>query len=344
MTAGRRTLRRALVAVASVVLIAIAALWTFWGTAEMYHEGWFGRWTNRLPYLAPIAVTVLPALLCFRRPVWGGLLLIGVGVAVFGFFDNAFVSGVAVLVAATGLVFVWEGRARRSDGEPLRRRDVRTAALLGLTTVIFVGVSAANLPIVLTRRDDGIRTERRIRGNGVDLVWAPEGPGWNWRQPWGGYPSWQAIALYGVAPVGMGDKPGYGPGAGPDGATVYATAADMAATNLCLYLDEDGTGLRDEPQGIWRMPVVDEIARSLGRHGKSAGCEWAGETGEMVQCAVRPDKESPLWATDKAPIYYWAAEAADEDEAYFVAFNGTVNETRKNGGNPRHSHRCVRDP
>ena len=213
---------------------------------------------------------------------------------------------------------------------------------IGLPLLIFVGVSAVMLPVVLTRVDDGDRSARQIEGNGVTLIWAPEGPGWNWKQPWGGYPSWQSVALYGVPPVGMGDKPGYGR-QGED--FVFATADDMAATNLCRYLSADGTSLLESPQDIWRMPTTDEVARSLGRHGANAGCAWpGGEIPQQAACAIRPDKESPLWATDHAVIYYWTADSYSEERGYFVAYNGMVNATRKSGGNPRHSYRCVREP
>lgn len=59
---------------------------------------------------------------------------------------------------------------------------------------------------------------------------------------------------------------------------------------------------------------------------------------------VVPDKESPLGATDQPAIYYWSAEAHSEAEGLFVAYNGTVNATRKTAGNPRHGYRCVKEP
>jgi hypothetical protein len=118
----------------------------------------------------------------------------------------------------------------------------------------------------------------------------------------------------------------------------------MSQTNLCRYLAADGTMLSDELQDIWRMPTTDEVVRSLGRHGANAGCVWHGEVGKQVSCAVRPDKESPLWATDQPVIYYWTADAYSEERGYFVAFNGTVNASYKLGGNPRHSYRCVKEP
>jgi hypothetical protein len=92
------------------------------------------------------------------------------------------------------------------------------------------------------------------------------------------------------------------------------------------------------------MPTVDDFARSFARHGENAGCVWAGESHDQMACEILPDKETPLWAPDLDPIYYWTADEYDERNAYFVSFNGWVNTTYKPAGNPRHSHRCVRDP
>jgi hypothetical protein len=82
----------------------------------------------------------------------------------------------------------------------------------------------------------------------------------------------------------------------------------------------------------------------MARHGENAGCAWHGEYMERVKCNIQPDKETPLWNPNLAPIYYWAAEEFNAGEAYFVSYNGFVNSTRKTSGNPRHSYRCVREP
>jgi hypothetical protein len=218
--------------------------------------------------------------------------------------------------------------------------------VLVLPALVFAGMSAVMLPVVLGRVDDGDRGARLIEGNEVSLVWAPEGPGWNWKQPWGGYPSWQAVALYGLPPIGLGDKPGYDrpEGGAADGDVQFATEEDMARYNVCRYLGVDGTVLEDDLQDVWRMPSTDEVVRSLVRHGENAGCTWQGELRGRADCAIQPDKESPLWSTDLPVIYYWTAEAGDERNGAFVAFNGSVNATYKRGGNPRHGHRCVREP
>jgi hypothetical protein len=118
----------------------------------------------------------------------------------------------------------------------------------------------------------------------------------------------------------------------------------MNTTGLCVYLSEDGLTIMNEPQYIWRMPTVDEIVRSLVRHGENAGCTWDGNSGR-ANCQVLPDKETPLWAPDWAPIYYWAADEYNEREAYYVSYNGKgINHQPKSWGNQRHGYRFVRDP
>jgi len=324
--------------IASVLMIFFTTFWTYWGIGEMYHEGWWGAWYNRLPYLAPIALTLIPSYIAFRWPLVGGISIIGIGIFAFFFFGSD-VSFIGLLIALVGIAFLADGIIRRRhapDTPPASkswlRRSWRYLLLVGGPLVVFLGLSATMLPVVLTRTDDGDRSARLIEGEGLALIWAPEGPGWNWEQPWGGYPSWNSIALYGVSPVGLDDK------------NVFATQEDMLHTNLCLYLSADGLTLEDKPQNIWRMPTTDEIVLSLGRHGANAGCKWQGEFREQVNCEILPDKESPLWSTDVPVIYYWTSDSYSENQGYFVAYNGTVSASYKKGGNPRHGYRCVRDP
>ena len=115
----------------------------------------------------------------------------------------------------------------------------------------------------------------------------------------------------------------------------------MDSTCLCRYLSADGSTLRPEPQNIWRMPTAEEIVRSLVHHGENAGCEW-DRVSEQADCDARPDKETPLWAPDWSPIYYWAADEFDDTEAYYVSYNGRIGHQPKSWGNPRHGYRCVR--
>ncbi len=345
--------------IAKLLLIAITSAWCYWSVAEMYHEGWWGPLYIRLVYLIPGVAFLALTLIGIRWPRVGGWLIIVIGGAFTIFFMDIhiadgkismdrdltgfLVSGPLVLLGALLLVEARNYKRRVAAGwQPHPRwwrRNLWILLALVPPLVIFIGLSAFYLPIVLTRVDDGLRGARLIEGNGKTLLWAPEGPGWNWRQDYGGYPSWDMIALYGLEPVGMGDKPGYGWEVGK-----FASAEEMAQYNLCLYLSADGLTLEDEPQHIWRMPTIEDYAGAFARHEQNAGCAWQGPGNQQMDCTILPDKETPLWAPDLEPIYYWAAEEYDDRLAYFVSYNGWVNRTIKSGGNPRHSYRCVREP
>jgi uncharacterized membrane protein len=342
--------------IALALMIMVTVFWTYWGVGEMYFEVWWGGWLMRLAYLIPASAFLALTLAAFTWPRLGGWLLIILGGAFtiwfwsiqlsrgaqlnLQFFLGVFpVTGIVVLI---GVLFLIEGRYRRQrllEGQPRSqnrfRRNTGYMLAIGLSLLTAGVVSAVNLPIVLTRVDDGNRGERLIAANGAVLSWAPAGPGWNWQQPWGGYPSWDRLALYGIPPVGMEDKPGY--------EEAHATGATLETYGLCRYLSADGTTLMEEPQDVWRMPSTDEIARSLMLHNQNAGCTWDGTTGRM-RCDRMPDKETPLWAPDEPPVYYWSADEYDAEEAYYVSYNGSVSHQPKNFGNPRHGYRCVREP
>jgi len=341
------------------ILIIITSMWCYWSIGEMYHEGWWGPFYNRLVYLIPGAGFLLLTLVGIRWPRIGGWLIVVFGGAFTVFFLNIHLADgrlsvgrdftgslISAPLVFLGILLLIEGRNHKrriaqgwtAHGRWWRRNFWYLAA--GLPPLaIFVVMSAYSLPIVLTRLDDGERGKRLIEGNGVSLVWAPEGPGWNWKQDYGGYPSWNMIALYGLPPVGFAEKPGFDAAKGE-----FTSEDEMLKYNLCLYLNEDGTTLEKEAQNIWRMPTINDYARSFSRHGVNAGCVWLGEGNKKMNCRITPDKETPLWAPDMSPIYYWAAEESGERNAYFVSYNGWVSKTNKDGGNPRHSYRCVREP
>lgn len=345
--------------IATGLVILATAFWTYWGMGEMYYEGWGMAFPHPMRYLIPAATCLALTLAALTWPRLGGWLLIAIGgvftawwwrlAAARGWLNWRWILGtfpVSSLIIITGVLFLLEGNYRwgRDGGwSPPKtwfRRHLRYVLAVGIPWVVAVAVSAYYAPLILTRVDDGDRGARLIEGNGVTLVWAPQGPGWNWKQPWGGYPSWDALALYGVPPVGLGDKPGY--------ENRHATQEDMEKTGLCRYLSQDGTTLMAEPQNIWRMPTTDEIVRSLVRGGENAGCTWDGES-DHASCERQPNKDTPLWAPDEEPIYYWSADEYDEEEAWYVPYTGggryggAISHQPKDWGNPRHGYRCVRE-
>ncbi|MGB3633643.1 MAG: hypothetical protein WA982_06350 [Rubrobacteraceae bacterium] len=70
---------------------------------------------------------------------------------------------------------------------------------------------------------------------------------------------------------------------------------------------------------------------------------WRDERVGHAKCELRPDKGTPLWASDEAPIYYWSADEYDAEEAYYVGYKGSVVKQPKSFGNPRHGYRCGRN-
>lgn len=340
---------------ATALLVLATSLWTFWGTAELYYEGWGIPLPEPLFYLVPAALCLLLTLLALAWPAVGGTLILVGGAAFTAWWWDTIarrstlslpaalsmvpVSAVLVLV---GVLFLLEARYRRqlrASGErpPAGRfrRHLRYIFALGIPLLVAVGVSAWNLPVVLTRLDDGDYGARRIHGNGVTLVWAPAGPGWGrGSREVAENLSWDELARYGVPPVGFWEK----------GLSGDATAEDMRRTGLCRYLSADGLALLDTPQDIWRMPTMEELVRSLVRDGENAGCSWDGHS-ERAVCPATPDKETPLWAPPWPAIYYWSGDEYNATEAYYVDYSGSmIGHQPKGWGNPRHGFRCVREP
>ncbi len=340
-------------------------LWTFWGVGEMYYEGWWGAWYNRLPYLGPLATCLTLALVALTWPRLGGWIILGAGGAftVWRWTRQAQLGALTVgwmlswfpisgLLVVAGALFLLEARYRKqrcAEGwtPPKRwlRRNLRYLVAFAPPLLTAIGVTAYFVPFLWARFDDGNRDARRIDGNGVTLVWAPKGPGWNWH-PLAGRgrrPSWDDIALFGVPPLGIQDelKPGY--------EEAHATLLDMETTGLCRYLSEDGTTLMPAPQDVWRMPTTDEVVRSLVQGGENAGCTWDGAS-LSAECKRQPNKDTPLWAADESPIYYWTVDEFGTDSAWYVPYTGgrryggSIHHQPKHWGNARHGFRCVREP
>lgn len=347
--------------IATGLLIIATSLWTFWGMGEMYYEGWGLPFPTPLRYLIPPAICMALTLVVLTWPSLGGWLIVSVG-AIFtiwwwmaaaeqGWLDWKWVlttSPVSLILILTGVLFLFEGRRKRklrqegwTPPKSWVGRNLRYIVAVVVPLIVAIGVLAFYVPYVLSRVDDGNRGMRLIEGNGVTLIWAPQGPGWNWKQDWGGYPSWDHLALYGAEPVGFGEKLGY--------KGKHAKKEDMMVTGLCRYLSEDGKTLMDEPQDIWRMPTTEEIVRSLVSGGQNAGCRWDGKSGSAT-CQKQPNKGTPLWASDQEAIYYWSRDQYNQQEAWYVPYTGggryggQIGHQPKDWGNPRHGYRCVKEP
>jgi len=164
----------------AVGLSALAAcFWAFWGIIENFHEGWYYRslWANLglmlSQYLSFMLLFVGAALVALRWPRVGGSLHVAAAAAAVWFLFGAsplvadpFIVGP---LAFMGVAY-WFGRPRP------RRWAVVVVVALPLITLVVSGAEPAYR--VSGRLDDGDLSARRIADDGVDLIWAPQGPGW----------------------------------------------------------------------------------------------------------------------------------------------------------------------
>ena len=112
---------------------------------------------------------------------------------------------------------------------------------------------------------------------------------------------------------------------------------------MCRHLTADGASIASTPQDIWRLPTVDEVVRSMARHGVNSGGAW-DPARARASYATRPDKESPLWNPHSVIIYWWTSSEEDEGRAYSIDFKGNVYARDKTSTLGSQGFRAVRDP
>jgi len=115
------------------------------------------------------------------------------------------------------------------------------------------------------------------------------------------------------------------------------------AQEVCQSLNQDGLTVAPTPQHIWRLPTVDEAARSMARHGHNSGGRWDAKTAQTTYNTT-PDKESPLWNVYSQVIYWWTATEIDTERAYMIAYDGQVWSRKKTFGPAYLGFRCVKQP
>ena len=158
--------------------IAITCFWAFWGIIENFHEGWYfaSLLSNVglmfIQYLSPMLIFMGVALVSIHWPRLGGSLHVLFALFMVWFFQafsNAATFFIIIPLAILGALY-WFGR-------PQPRRVAASLVIgLPLLTLIIFGVE----PVIRIsqRLSDGNLEARLVEGNGVALIWAPDGPGW----------------------------------------------------------------------------------------------------------------------------------------------------------------------
>jgi len=171
--------KRQIVGWAAVGLsITITCIWAFWGIIENFHEGWYyeSLLSNLglmfVQYLSPMLIFMGVTLISISWPRFGGGMHVIFAMLAAWFF-KAFANAATFLliVPLIGLgVLYWFGRPQP------RKLALSLAIGLPILTLTIFGIE----PVlrVSQRIDDGNLQARLVCGNGVDLIWAPGGPGW----------------------------------------------------------------------------------------------------------------------------------------------------------------------
>ncbi|MFC1879014.1 DUF1566 domain-containing protein [Chloroflexota bacterium] len=286
--------------IAVSISTTITCMWAFWGIIENFHEGWYSEslllnlGLMFVQYLSPMLIFMAVALVSIFWPRLGGGLHIILALLAAGFFQafsNAATFFLILPLIGFGMLY-WFGRP-----EP---RKAAVSLVVGLPLLVMILSGIGPVIRVSQRINDGNLQSRLVHGNGVDLVWAPEGPGW--------------------------------PRAGKDW---------YEARQVCQNLSEDGLVIASTPQGIWRLPSVDEAVRSMARHGKNSAGVWDAENAEAAY-QTTPDKESPLWNIYSQVIYWWTATEIDDEHAYIIVYDGKVWSRSKQFGPAYLGFRCVK--
>ncbi len=156
----------------------ITCFWAFWGIIENFHEGWYSPSLLAnlglmfVQYLSPMIIFMSLTLISIFRPRFGAILHFVFALLAARFFEvfsNPTLFLLIMPLAVIGFLY-WFGRPHP------RTFAVYFAIGLPLLTLIIFGFE----PVlrVSQRIDQGDLQAQTVPGNGVNLVWAPEGPGW----------------------------------------------------------------------------------------------------------------------------------------------------------------------
>jgi hypothetical protein len=154
-----------------------ANIWAYWGINENFHEGWYNIrfWDNVLLMffqylLMPIGFMVL-AFVAIRWNKVGAVCHLLLAGGAFYFFGGMHAGFFLVSLPLIGLsLLYWFGR--------IEKRKFAYLLVIGLPLIQIFGIGTFQAIRVANRYDDHNFEARFIKGNTVELIWAPTGPGW----------------------------------------------------------------------------------------------------------------------------------------------------------------------
>ncbi|HWG22371.1 MAG TPA: hypothetical protein VG225_17740 [Terracidiphilus sp.] len=281
---GRQTLGWIAVALNCVV----SCSWTIWGTVENFHEGWFGKTPGAkllwsLAYLSAAILWTILGVIAIKWPRVGALAVFSLGISL-SIFILATRTHYSLAVILSWLPFMGAFGLIAVFWWFGSPEPKKWAFLLSVGLPLLAFVICAAEPVYRIAH----RFDDHFRGTRV-------------------------VAGNSVKLVWAPEGPGW-----PDRGVRYADAEQQ-----CRMLSFDGRYLASTPQNFWRLPTVDEVARSMTREGRNAGGYW-DRTHKTAQFRVMPDKEAPLWNPETGIIYWWTGSKDANGGVYRMVFDGRV--------------------
>jgi len=163
---------------AVAVSTVLASLFAFWGANENFHEGWYFRdlWRNlslmMVQYMIWMFLPMIAGLLALWNRVLGFVMHTAFAIGALWLFGFRSVGAhwIAIPILILGIFYCC--------GRPVPVKWARRSLIfIPLLTAVFSGAYPAWR--VFTRPGVVDGSLRQIQGNGVNLIWAPVGPGWD---------------------------------------------------------------------------------------------------------------------------------------------------------------------
>ena len=172
----REKTKKILAWIAVVISALFANLWAFWGIIENFHEGWYFKsfFQNVTmmfgQYLLFPLIFIIVAAVSIKWNKVGAVIHLAIAIfAAFFFGEGAGVTFIAIPLALLAILY-WFGKLEKKRLAYVLVSVLPLFIILGLG--VFHGIRVAN------RYNDNNFEARLIKGNGVELIWAPQGPGW----------------------------------------------------------------------------------------------------------------------------------------------------------------------
>ncbi|MFA5235874.1 MAG: DUF1566 domain-containing protein [Bacilli bacterium] len=286
------------------ITLIVTSLWTYWGSIENFHEGWYSEslfeniFMFLFQYLLVVIILIALALTSLKWKLPGAILhLVLAGFSIWFFYDAHFVVlwlMIVLPILVLGVLYYF------GNPKPLK---LAKSLIISIPLVILIVISIPQGIKVGQRVNDNDFGLRIVEGNGVTLAWAPRGVGW------------------------------------PDEGGTWFTA-----TQTCRYLSEDGTTLMEEEQNVWRLPSIDEAVRSMMLHGENAGGVWDEDAKVAVYEKTPDKETPLWNVHSPVIYYWTSqTDEANEQRAYIIVYHGGVYTKTKADGPNYLSFRAVKN-